>query len=868
MSGLADTQYPIKINGGGFMLIEESYRKKAQQPFSPRFATGDPTEGDNSFWQFLSQKGWTGEGQQKFDVVSKYRQSAGWDTRDGRRAYVGRGIEAVSLSSVLPAVSNPATFAIFDDFESGSINLTRWNFNCSAGAYPPNVGVDNGSNRAYGGTNSPGSGIDPTNARGPIAGDASYGAPIGVDDVGIADIGTWQFEITVNVNSNIVTHGVFFYGGVTGGYIFQASGAGGTAWKIIKTPNFPTGPAGAPNGGNAWVGNDNDTVLATYVAGTCFNVAKTVKITRDVLGNFEVFEDGASLGTFNDLTYTSTRYFCFAGAGGGRFGYGRIDNVYFPSISASNAGVSSKFINYYNALYTPWDSGGTAFAFTTVRTASQASNLPRIVHQNARDICVWQRDGSPTANLNTYLAAVGGNTLRVYNGETQVFTGSTTLAGTCVIALNSTTLIVLGVTSAGNGVPGIEIIKWDAETWTIATQVVLQLDGATSGSVAGNAALDSNGALYFATVDLSANLGCIPSRLFYATATDLLATRPTLTTSWTLTDFICRGIFSLLGTIHLYGARRRGTNSYASIVKVDGTVVYESSKAINLSDISARGKFYNHGVASIWKNLDHILFLGMTDLDLWSPVLQLDGSSSVRESASFASGQFDYTLPNINAIAEWGGAFYCLNAQAGTIKRTTVTRGGLGNSFSTCVLQLSEMGSNTSLISKTLGSVMVEISEAIPEDETMSVYVNDVLVGTIVNSDGVRKEIKLTAELTDSKFTTKVSVLQESTWQGYVPSGGIMLKYVPTQFKKKAWAVGIRCTKGLKLIDGKHEQQTPAQILAALWTAWASNIPVTFVDKDGVTYQVLITDIDERVPLMPQDILDLEALVFLELLEV
>lgn len=858
----ASSTHDLILNGQGFILQEESYREKPQQPFSPRFASGDPSEGDNSFWQFLSQKGWTGEGQEKFDVTTKYRQSAGWDMRDGKRAYLARGIEAVSLSAALPAVSNPATSAIFDDFESGSINTSRWNNNSPAGGYAAGVGVDNGSNRAYGGTDSggpdPGAARDLNNAN-----NADYGAPIGVDDAGIADTGTWQWEITTNNNSNVVTHGVFFYGGTTGGYIFEASGAGGTTWKIIKTTLNPNG------GSNNWTNQVSDTVLATYAAQpTCFNTAITVKITRDGSGNFEVFANGASIGTFTDTTYTSTRFFSFAGVGGGRYAYARIDNVYFPSVSAANAGVSSKFINYYNSLYTPWDSGGTAFAFTTVRAASQASNLPKIVHQNARDICVWQRDGSPTANLNTYLAAVGGNTVRCYNGETQVLTASTTVAGTCVIALNSTTLIVLGVTSAGNGVPAIEIIKFTAETWTIATQVVLQLDGATSGSVAGYACLDSNGALYFATVDLVANLGCMPSRLFYVTSTDMLATLPTLTASWTLTDFVCRGIFSLQGVVHLYGARKRGTNSFACIMKVDGTTVYESTKAVDLSTVSAEGNFYNHGVASIWKNLDHVLFLGMTDLDLWSPVIQLDASGNLRECASFAAAQLSTALPNINAIAEWNGQFYYLNAQAGTIKRTTTSRGSLGSDFATCVLQLSDMGGNTSLINKTLRSVLVELSAAIPSGETLTVIVNGTTVGTMVTADGTRKEIAVSAELTASYFTAKLSLPYSSTWTGYVPSGGVMLKYVPTQFKKLSFSFAIRATRALRLLNGVMETATPAELFAAVKTAWTSNIPVTLTQIDGTDYSVLVTDYDRRPPIINRDTGKVEQICFVEALEV
>ena len=853
---LANSQGHVSIAGKSYILIEESYEKRAQQPFSPRFATGDPSEGDNSFWQFLSQKGWTGEGQEKYDVVTKYRQSAGWDLRDGKRAYLARGIESVTLDAALPDIDNDVSFLIYDDFE-GALDTTKWNDNLAAGVYAAATKVVASSRRAYSGVVAGGSGkvID---ARGAAGGDHTYNAFIARSDTGIADTGTWQFDLIHDTAGNRIFHGVVFYGNASGSYILEVSGADGIVAKIIKTPNTVIA--------NTWFTNTNDTVLATYVAVSDLNSAQTWKITRDVDGNFEVFQGGASLGTFNDTTYTSTQSFAYAGAHDSNTPRALIDNVYFPG-AGSSAGVTSKFINYYNALYTCWDSGGTSFEFTTVRTASQASNLPKIVHQNASDIVIWQRDESPTNNINTYLVSVLGTTLRAYDGETQVLSQSITIVGTCVIPINSTTIAVIGTTSARNGIPAIEIVKFTAKTWTVATQVPLILDGATAGTVAGYASLDSDGALYFATNDLSANLGTQPSRLFYINSTDILATNPTITSSWTLTDFVCRGVFSLQGVVHLFGARKRGTNSYAAIMKSDGTTVYESTKAISLSDTQVEENFFNHGIPSIWKNFDHVIFVGMTDLDLWTPIIQLDSSGNMRECASFAAAQFGTAEPNVIAIAEWNGAFYCLNADAGTVVRTTNTRGSLGADFATCVLQLSDMGGNTSLINKTLTSVIVELSEAMPGSEELTVIVNGTTIGTMAAAGGTRKEITLTAELTASVFTTKLSLLQSSTWTGYVKS--VMLKYVPTQFKKRAWGFGIRATKRLKMGDGTHESRTPATMFTDIEAAWSSNVPVTFIDVDGTSYTVLVTDFKQKRPLLSIDRQSgNEAFYFIEVLEI
>src|ERR1035437_5258622 len=100
----ATPQAHIQLNGKNYVLIEESYEKRAQQPFTARFATGDPTEGDNSFWQFLSQKGWVSEGQEIMQVVNNYRQSSGWDMRVSQAGSlghprIGNGVEAPALTN-------------------------------------------------------------------------------------------------------------------------------------------------------------------------------------------------------------------------------------------------------------------------------------------------------------------------------------------------------------------------------------------------------------------------------------------------------------------------------------------------------------------------------------------------------------------------------------------------------------------------------------------------------------------------------------------------------------------------------------------------------------------------------------------------
>jgi hypothetical protein len=851
---LADKQYDVLLNGQGYLLIEESYEKRAQQPYSPRFATGDPSEGDNSFWQFLSQRGWSGEGQEKFDVTTKYRQSAGWDIRQNGRPYLARGTESVTLDAALVAMQNTATVRLLDDFSGiapgiwtdgagtglvfashgGQVSLeANGNTIANYGARQAAVGSANGPGRAY------------------------------LNSVDLGTTGEWRADIYTTTSGVSKVHGSFMFiakaltsqdDTTVNCYCLEISGADMVTWKLIKTPLYHTD-------------NQSDTVLATLVATAKSATWTTIKITRSAAGLFEVFQDGVSLGTVTDNAYNTggsvgVSSATLSGTGSPTTYW---DNIYVPGVSANNVGVGSKFLNYDNGLYTCWYTGGAAFAFTGHKAMSQANNFPKIRHQNCKDFAVWSRDETPTSDKNIYLVSVLGTTIKAYNGETEIFTASIDIYATCVLPYNSTTVLAIGTTAENSGIPAIQVIKMDAGAWTIASKLFLQADGGTSGTVPGAACLDSNGAVYFVTNDQTANYGCFPSRVFYITSTDILATKPTITSWYTLSDFVARGVFSLAGTVYLYGSRIRGTDAYATVLKYPSTVMWESTLAKSLYPTVDATKF-NHGVMSVWKNLDNVLFLGMNDLAIWSPVLQLDLDGNVREVASFAAGQFDYGDPNCVAIAEWNGSFYCLNAQAGTIRRTTTSRGSLGSTFSTAKLQLSDMGTNTALINKSLFSVIVELSVALPAADTLTVYVNGTSVGTMTSASGTRKEITLTAELTSSIFTTVLSMGQASTWTGYVKA--VMLKYIPTQFKMRAWGFAIRATKSLRLADGSHESKTPAQLFAAIEAAWASNIPVTFVDVDATSYTVIVTDFKQKRPLLARDRADSnESFYFVELLQ-
>lgn len=855
------------------MLIEESYEKRAQQPFTARFATGDPSTGDLSFWQFLTQKGWTGEGQVKFDVVTKYRQSAGWEIQDGR-AYLGRATTTMALDAALPAqvgLVAAGTPALYEDFQdTASPTVTKWESGYYKNGDPSLIQANNST---VGGGTRGRMGVQRTNYSSPewigagyYSGTSDKSLPVMHADAALSAVGDWSFELYTESSGVSTTHARFmFLHNNTGGYFLDISGADMIVAKLYKTSQ---GAFNALQG----VTPGSDTLIKTFTAPAAKSATATIfKITRTIGGLMELFQDGGSLGTITDTSYTAAGYVGYATAVHITSATSAdiatwITDIKLPTAVSVDVADGSKFIAYNNGLFACWYTAGTAFAQTACVVASQASNIPAITHVNARDIAVWSRDGQPTANKNVFLAACRSQVFRCYNASTQVYTGATTLWGTCVFPINSTTIVVVGTTAENSGVLGFEVIKFNAEAWTVATQTVVTLDGGTSGRAVPSAALDSSGNLYIGCSDLTAALGAMPSRMAVITSTDLLATKPTVTSIINLNDIVLRGVFSLAGSVYIHGARIRGPLSYATVIKYPSTVVWESTLGKTIDPATSAINF-NHGVMTVWHNLDNVIFLGMNDLALWDPILRLDTNNNVTETASFASGQFSSSAGNILAVAEFNGQIYLLNSVAGTIKRTSSTRGSLGASFSYATLQLSDMGANTDLINKTLYSVTVELSAVVPAGETLSVLVNDTVVGTMVLADGVRKEIVLSSELTASKFTVKLRWPQASTWTGYIYSGPL-LRYVPTQFKKRAWGFGIRATKRLKLGDGSHESRTPITMFADIEAAWASNIPLTFVDVDGVSYSVIVTDFKQKRPLLQMDRLsEQEAFYFIEVLE-
>jgi hypothetical protein len=679
----------------------------------------------------------------------------------------------------------------------------------------------------------------------------------------LQSVGDFVFSFEVRHNNTGIHAGVgFMLSTLGGGYVLEFSGAGGTTVKLFKTTKS-----------NAW-DNTGDTALKTWTVTSCYNSKSVFKVSVAAGNVFSLYQDGVlnGGGTVTDATYTTGDCFRFVTAYASA-GETTIGVISVPGPAGSASGVTGKFIHYNNKLYLGYNANSVAdFTFTGLVTASQASNLPAIRHLKCRDMVAWNRDSDPTGGLNsitaknTFLCAVAGTTLNIYSGETIAYTQTVNSTGCLIVPVNSTTLLVVGTSAENSGLVVIDRLIFTANTWTLATTKTIHLDGGVSGSVVNSYAFNNDGLLYLATYDMSGTIGSMPSRLILITSADLLATNLAVSKVVLLPDFTVRALSSIGTTVYLFGAALEGNYAYSAVIKSDGTFVYKSSKGQQIEG-GSQAQLFNFGIATTWQVASGVRFLSQTDLDSWDPVLSLTSSGNVTECTAFDSKQFTYNLPNIVAIAEWNGRFYCLNAQAGTIKRTLTTRGGLGSDFDNLTLELSAMGTNTNLVNKSLFSVIVELSEALPDGEEISVDVNGTTIGTMGSDDGTLKEIVLTAELTATRFITKMVFPQDSAFTGYIKNGPL-LKFVPTQFKKKAFSVGIRATRNLRMLDGRPEPRLATTMIADLWTAWRSNTPIAFVDVDGTSYSVLITDIDEREPLIDGQKGVLEALIFLEMLEV
>ena len=842
--GLATAKYHVTLNGNGYLLVEESRRKRSQQPFHPRFSTGDNGLTDLSYWQFLAQDSWAGgQGQALFDTVTKYKQASGWDLRSGypKLAY---GPAAITATVPTLASSEPGT-AVFDTFAdldyTGSPTWTAAGYSVSAA-----------------------SGSLVCIALKVAADYWNSGAVVAQTQ----DTGTFMFTLTKSwvSNSNGMVAAFFYCPTFTLTNIVDTpTGHDSASWSGTGYVIYTTGGTYkfAKFSGSSYTGFTD--LIDTGISGTVQGASHLWTITRDSASGWTVACDGTIVGTVTDSTYTTCAKFAVF-AEGIQSGDPTltIDNIRIPSTTVNYTNVSGKCVIYNNKIVNCYPTTGSAFTFTTMVSASMATAQAGIQNISAQDICVFSRDGN-IGGFNVFLGAVIGQTLKVFADTTEKASVTLTTFGKSIIPISSTKLVVVGTSDNNNGIPLIEVVVFDAGAWTVASQTIITLDGGVTGAMCSHSAVDANGVVYMVSNDYSIVVGKVVTRLFRCNSTDITAAKPTVSQIDIIPNFQAKGLFNLAGTIYLFGAAIEGVSAYDTIMKIDGTVVYKSTNAYTLTTATI-GQSVNFGVNNIFKQLYSIQFLSRNDHATWMNVLELGTDGVVREIAGFIDGAYSYAQSNPISFAEYAGHHYLVNPGAGAVYRTGNTRGSFPSTNSQLKLELSEMGANTALVNKTPYTVSIELDTALPASETLYAYLNGTQVAAMVTADGTSKEFTISSDLTARKFAPTLAITYASTWQGAIKK--FLLRYVPTQFKKKAFSIGIRATRGLKLIDGSRETRLPNTLVSELWTAYESNVPITFVDIDAVSYTVLVTDIDEREPLIDPHKAQIEALVFLELLQV
>ena len=431
-----------------------------------------------------------------------------------------------------------------------------------------------------------------------------------------------------------------------------------------------------------------------------------------------------------------------------------------------------------------------------------------------------------------------------------------------------------------NGLLGFRKLTFHGNTWVTDSGAYGPFDTSTP-ALHGVSALDANGTAYFAITSRSPlNPVGYDSRILAVTAASITSVDGvSLSQDYIIQNFIVGNLTTIAGQLFALGTSIKaawpgtsytvpGRANQQIINPLNGVVYWESpySTFQNNYDNIIRNIYRASDSETYFSARNYLTPTGGTTPT--SSIFRLRQGGIVEECQPVSTINVG-TMDDMEYIFAGNSKLYWYHRGVNTFECSTDTRGGqTATGVTEMVLELSQLTGNTPLIKKTPYSVYVELSEPLTTvGNVMTVYVNGTSVGTMVPADGTVKEIRITSDLSATYFQPKITFNNTTVWPGYVRR--IILRYVPTQFKKRAWGFGVRATKSLKLADGTRETTTTPTIIAELEAAWSSNTPVTFVDIDKVSYTVLVTDFDQRRPLLQRKGgNNLEAFVFLELLEV
>lgn len=521
-----------------------------------------------------------------------------------------------------------------------------------------------------------------------------------------------------------------------------------------------------------------------------------------------------------------------------------------------------------NDIVTLIGSGNSASA-TQLDRVGLATQEDWVYQTSAADGVIWSR---PQAG--TYLVTSNGDRLLFYTvnaaaGNPIAPAQNIQVVGLSdakvLVPLSANSIMIITQTYSPGASALVWVVTFDNAAWTISTKLATTIP-ADNQYISGVSAVDSNGTVYVASVPYlltvaSSTQAPLSSVIYAFSSTDLLSTSgPKLTYEYRMNNFLVGGLVSSAGIVYAMGAIRKSSTkqNQAIIVATTSEIVWESpyNYISNTPD--------NIIIHYFQQNPNEAYFFARNYLLNYDSLFRfkLGRVDEIWCKPKTAAGTIDSFCPFFSAER-----FYYISKATGEIFESLPARGALDSSGTSAILELSAYAGNTPLITKMPYSVTVEISEAMSGSDVITVSINDTTLGTIAAADGTSKTFTISSDLSSASFSIKLTCSRTVAWEGYLKQ--VLLRYIPVQFKKKMWGFGVRATKALKLIDGRKETATATTLFSAIKTAWSSNTPITFIDIDGVSHTVIVTEYDRRVPLIDRRGGDnIEQLCFVELLEV
>jgi hypothetical protein len=513
---------------------------------------------------------------------------------------------------------------------------------------------------------------------------------------------------------------------------------------------------------------------------------------------------------------------------------------------------------------------GFAADGTTTTLRSPTAALIGLHQLNAYGACRWNRQLPASGDPGFLMVGQDTGLLKVYDAAMAVsksYDLHTYVTPRCNIYLDhNTTLHVGPLTSGAVACLGLVRLLWSANSWgdpTVKPSRVTDVPATPSPIWA----RDSDGTTYIVLPSelVATTNESFSSTVMAITATDaLLADGPVPSEVIEYPDHYLMGAVNVGGDIYLVGARADKTAASptyrACVLKFPHTVIWESPYTSSTPAAVLPRTLYTNGRNEAY------FFDKKTDSGEMQKCMRITAGGVVQEIFTLSE---DTTLTPCDpaAMARVGQTMYVYDRAGNQLQTMNANPTDTRTGGKPLTLTTSRYGGNTPLIEKALYSAMLELTQAVPVGQTLTVQANGTTIGTMSSADGLRKEIILTTEVTGGYFEIALVADSTCTWTGELSK--LILRYVPTQFRKQAWGFGIRADSNLRLGDRTLETTKAPALVAAIKAAYESKVPIAFTDVDGTEYQVLVTEFQvKRMLINNRGGNRLEAFVFVELLQV